>query len=621
MALTRSIRVRVAGRAGPGLSQRPAIPEWLSLVVQATKKRGALIGRPACCLRAGPHFEIRRRRCLFLRRYDYAVAADRHDTEVIATVLLPAGFVVLGANRALLAVRDEVQAFCRNAVVNEVPLGACRTALAEGQVVLVRPTLVSVTLDTDPHTRVRLQPRDLAIECSSRIRSDRRLVEVEVDRASDRSSVDNCQRRLASWIGRQDVRVVLAHRRRRRWRRRRRRRNAIRARSRNALETGVRAHNLWTRTTQQEAQSAANMNVHVRAAFVIRHVIEHAIETQCGAVGDAETDTSKSARTVVVLVTDIVISGILELVACTSATRSDDELALPVHKAEQGEIVVETRCERVRIDLGNAVVGRDIVVLRRIVAIAFDFPPRIREEHSESSTVAESVLGNRNVLASGVAIEERPLRESAQFDGSRKWSIHLIPPNVRGPHHRICSCSTPEKVAQVGRELQTRLGAEVKLAGVRREVVQQAINTQRYAAEAEVEPRETVRAERVGRSAQVLVAAEVLQRGTSTDVNRRQIAEWAAVHKTRGDGARLHVSAWNANTLVIRDGRSLSRCVLAISLDVPVRRDERANAATIANGVSETRVHTPVAIEVRPLDEASYQQRTGRLCCRRSAEE
>src|ERR1700688_3726253 len=109
------------------------------------------------------------------------VAAERHDTEVIATVLLPAGFVVLGANRALLAVTHEVEAICRNAVVNEVPLGRSRTALAEGQVVLVGATLVSVTLDTNSHSRVSLQPRNLHIECSSRIWSDRRLVEVEVD--------------------------------------------------------------------------------------------------------------------------------------------------------------------------------------------------------------------------------------------------------------------------------------------------------------------------------------------------------------------------------------------------------------------------------------------------------
>src|SRR5438552_1208004 len=174
------------------------------------------------------------------RRYYDPVATDRHDTEVIATVLLPAGFVVLGANRALLAIAHEVEAICRNAVVNEVPLGACRTALAEGQVVLVGATLVSVTLDTNPHTQVGLQPRYLRVECSSRIRSDRRLVEVEVDRSCDLGRVYRQNHwSQASRIGRQDVRIVLASRRRR-WRRWWWRwSNAVRTRSRNALEASI----------------------------------------------------------------------------------------------------------------------------------------------------------------------------------------------------------------------------------------------------------------------------------------------------------------------------------------------------------------------------------------------
>src|SRR5437773_2852841 len=159
-------------------------------------QKGGAPCRPLRLLVSAPGLreEAGGRRCLFLRWYYDPVAADRHDTEVIATVLLPAGLVVLGANRALLAVRHEVEAICRNAVVNEVPLGACRTALAEGQVVLVGATLVSVTLNTYPHTRVSLQPRELAIECSSRIRSDRRLVEVEVDRCSDRTGVNRKRR-------------------------------------------------------------------------------------------------------------------------------------------------------------------------------------------------------------------------------------------------------------------------------------------------------------------------------------------------------------------------------------------------------------------------------------------
>src|SRR6476646_1031639 len=162
------------------------------------QKGGASFGAPPSVPdQASQNGRLVKERCLFLRWYDDPVAADRHDTEVVATVLLPAGFVVLGANRALLAVRHEVEAICCNSVVNEVPLGGSRTALAEGQVVLVGATLVSVTLDTDSHTRVSLQPRDLLIECCSRIRSDRRLVEVEVDRSRDPGGVD-VNRRHAS---------------------------------------------------------------------------------------------------------------------------------------------------------------------------------------------------------------------------------------------------------------------------------------------------------------------------------------------------------------------------------------------------------------------------------------
>ena len=99
-------------------------------VSEMQKRRSALLwDAPPFSLCTGPLSGPGQRRCL-LRWYYDPVAADRHDTEIIATVLLPAGFVVLGANRALLAIAHEVEAICRNAVVNEVPLGTCRTALA-----------------------------------------------------------------------------------------------------------------------------------------------------------------------------------------------------------------------------------------------------------------------------------------------------------------------------------------------------------------------------------------------------------------------------------------------------------------------------------------------------------
>src|SRR4051812_3256858 len=130
------------------------------------KKRGALSDAPLSCLRYRALADPVGEGALLLRwGYNAARPTDRHDTEVIATVLLPAGLVVLGANRALLAIAHEVETICCNAVVNEVPLGGSRTALAEGQVVLVGATLVCVTLDTNPHSGVSLQPWNLRVEC------------------------------------------------------------------------------------------------------------------------------------------------------------------------------------------------------------------------------------------------------------------------------------------------------------------------------------------------------------------------------------------------------------------------------------------------------------------------
>src|SRR5689334_5735336 len=442
------------------------------------ERRGTLSSAPPFV----PDRASRRRpvkeRCLFLRWYYDPVAADRHDTEVVATVLLPAGFVVLGANRALLAVRHEVEAICCNSVVDEVPLGACRTALAEGQVVLIGATLVSVTLDTNPHSRVSLQPWNLRVECCSRIRSDRRLVEVEVDRAGDLGRVDRCNRCDASRIHSRDVRVVLAHCRRRRWRRRRGRSNAVRARSRNALEAGVRAHNLRTRTTQQEAQSTTDVDVHVGAALVIRHVIEHAVETKRGTIRNAKTETREGTAAVVVVVAQILITSALELVTGARGTRTDDELALPARQEAEWEVVVQTQCKGVRVDRCDAVVRSNVVVLRRIVPVAFDLPLRIGEEHADTSTVAKSILGNCDVIDTRVIVEERPLHEAAELDGSRKRSIHLVPPLVRGPHYGIRRSATAEQVAQIWRKLKTRLGAEIKLAAIGREIIQQTIDAQ-----------------------------------------------------------------------------------------------------------------------------------------------
>ena len=89
----------------------------LSIALSSNKKGGGPFGTLRLLVSVPDPFQgpAREGALLLLRWYDDPVAADRHDTEVVATVLLPAGFVVLGANRALLAVRHEVEAICCNA--------------------------------------------------------------------------------------------------------------------------------------------------------------------------------------------------------------------------------------------------------------------------------------------------------------------------------------------------------------------------------------------------------------------------------------------------------------------------------------------------------------------------
>ena len=529
---------------------------------------------------------------------------------------------MLGANRALLAIAHEVEAICRNAVVNEVPLGRSRTALAEGQVVLVGATLVSVTLDTNSHSRVSLQPRNLDVECSSRIRSDRRLVEVEVDRAGDPGRVHfRWTWGHASRIYRRDVRVVLAHCRwRRRWGRRRRS-NAVRARSRNALESGVRAHNLRTCTTKQQAQAATNVEVEIRAWLVIRHVINNAVDTKRGTIGDSETNAGKAGRAKVV---GVVVTR-LELVAGASSTGADDELALAASdEVADREIVVKPCGERVRVDVrrptGKAANGA--IDLRRIVAITFNLPARITEEDAQASAVADSVLWN-GVSQAGVVVEVGSLDEAAGFNGSRKRRDELIPPHVGRPHDRITRCAAAEKIVDVRRELQTSLRAEIELPALRWQVVDESVNAECDAAKAEIESDQSVGAELIGSRASIGASAEVLENSASSNMDRRQIAEREAVNETGCEGASFYVPAncVRARTQEARGTRGLRRRIRTVSLEIPVRRDESAHASTVTPGTSETGVQVPLAIEVRPRAEPAYQQRTGRLCCRRSAEE
>jgi hypothetical protein len=104
-------------------------------------------------------------------------------------------------------------------------------------------------------------------------------------------------------------------------------------------------------------------------------------------------------------------------------------------------------------------------------------------------------------------------------------------------------------------------------------------------------------------------------------VDRRKISEREAVDQARGKGTGLDFTAERARTKEARTSLCVCGRVLSVGLEVPVRRDESAYASAVAPGISKTGVQVPLAIEMRPRAEPAYQQRTGRLCCRRSAEE
>src|SRR5205085_10648500 len=119
----------------------------------------------------------------------------------------------------------------------------------------------------------------------------------------------------------------------------------------------------------------------------------------------------------------------------------------------------------------------------------------------------------------------------------------------------------------------------------------------------------------------VIRSAEVLERATRADVNRRHVAEGETVHQAGSERARLHVAPKSAGSQEASAALRLRRRVPTISLDVPIRRNERTNSTTVSPRITEAGVQIPFAIVVRPRAEPSYQQRTGRLCRRRSAEE
>src|SRR5258705_3033907 len=102
--------------------------------------------------------------------------------EVVAPVLGPAGFGLLGADWALLAVGNDGDAARLDPLRHEVVHGRLGALLTQRQVVLGRAPLVTVAFDQHKVVRVRLEPGGIAVENLGIARPNIVLVEIEVDR-------------------------------------------------------------------------------------------------------------------------------------------------------------------------------------------------------------------------------------------------------------------------------------------------------------------------------------------------------------------------------------------------------------------------------------------------------
>src|ERR1700684_1961148 len=91
------------------------------------------------------------------------VCASRHplliEGELGTTVLLPARFILFGAELLLLAVADGANPAGVNTGLNQRSLGGVGTILTQRQVVLCRSTIVAITGDHDVCSWMRLKER------------------------------------------------------------------------------------------------------------------------------------------------------------------------------------------------------------------------------------------------------------------------------------------------------------------------------------------------------------------------------------------------------------------------------------------------------------------------------
>src|SRR5437867_13148841 len=93
-----------------------------------------------------------------------------------ATILLPAGFGALHAERLLLAEADGAEAVGRDAQREEILLDGTGAAIAEAEVVFGRTTLIAMALDGELELWIAMQDFGGLRECRASIGPDRSLV-------------------------------------------------------------------------------------------------------------------------------------------------------------------------------------------------------------------------------------------------------------------------------------------------------------------------------------------------------------------------------------------------------------------------------------------------------------
>src|SRR5271166_2571506 len=99
---------------------------------------------------------------------------------MIAPVLRPAAFVVLGANWKLLAVADRGHPVLTDPEGCQVILAGLRALGAQRDIVFLGAALVAITLDLDLGLRMRLQPARVGSQHAAVLILDGRIVIAEM---------------------------------------------------------------------------------------------------------------------------------------------------------------------------------------------------------------------------------------------------------------------------------------------------------------------------------------------------------------------------------------------------------------------------------------------------------